>query len=134
MVSESREKKIHRTEPAARAHIMNSSGESMRHTPCRKFYRQVLADVRKHFKTELIKKAWVWTDRQNWEFHGPTGEFFSLNTADCASTAKAAGWSQLLVALSLVSKTSSEQLAELVDPRSVLASLRANARPAKKIL
>ena len=105
----------------------------MRHAFCRELYSQVLVEVRKQFKTELVKKAWVWTDRKNWEFHGPTGEFFSLNTADCAWSAKAAGWSQLLVALSLVTKNSPEQLAELVDPRGVLASFSANARRAKKI-
>ena len=107
----------------------------MSHTFCGKLYGQVLAEVRKkHFKTDQIKKAWGWTDRKNWEFHGPMGEFFSLNTADCAWSAKAAGWSQLLVALSLVNKNSPKQLAELVDSRSVLASVSANARTAKKIV
>ena len=70
------------------------------HNFCRALYTQVMAEVRQHFMTAQIRKAWVWTgDRKHWEFHGPNDEFASLKTADCAWSAKAEGWSLLLEAL-----------------------------------
>jgi hypothetical protein len=68
------------------------------HSICRDLLAQQMVEVRKLFTPEQIAKAWAWSgDRKSWEFHGPEGEYlYNLRMADCAWSAKAEGWSQLL--------------------------------------
>ncbi len=57
-----------------------------------------MAEVRKRFTVEQIKKAWAWADGSGgFEFHGPNGEYFhNLKMADCLWSAKAEGWAKLM--------------------------------------
>lgn len=67
------------------------------HSFCRSLLASVMAEVKQKFSAEEIKKVWVWSDGRSWEFHGPNDEYFyGLRTADCAWSAKAAGWSKML--------------------------------------
>jgi hypothetical protein len=71
------------------------------HGFCREQLSMVMKEVRQHFTTEEIKKAWVYNTgtraRPSYEFHGP-GEHYdhNLRGADCAIGARAEGWSRLL--------------------------------------
>lgn len=73
------------------------------HNFCRAWYSEVMKDVRKRFTREQIAAAWVYNtgtrSRPHYEFHGPNDRYdYNLKGSDCAFSAKAAGWSQLISA------------------------------------
>lgn len=68
------------------------------HAFCRFALKEQMAEVRKFFTQEQIKKAWaIGTIGSSFEFHGPNGEYiYNLRSADCLWSAKAEGWAKLL--------------------------------------
>lgn len=74
------------------------------HNFCRCMYHEVMKDVRKRFTSEQIAAAWVYNtgtrSRPSYEFHGPNDRYdYNLKSADCAFSAKASGWSNLIDAM-----------------------------------
>lgn len=67
------------------------------HSFCRHALQQQMAEVRKHFSPEQIKKAWAIETMNSFEFHGPDGEYiYNLRSADCVWSAKAEGWGKII--------------------------------------
>jgi hypothetical protein len=68
------------------------------HDFCRHLLAEVMKEVRIKFTAAEIKSAWSWrTSRNDFEFHGPHGEYmYNLKSADCKWGALAEGWQQLL--------------------------------------
>lgn len=59
-----------------------------------------MVEVRKHFTPEEIKGAWVYDTgggRKCYEFHGLNHEYHYNFDADCAWSAKAEGWTKMLL-------------------------------------